>query len=118
MKPRLFVLLAVVAGCVGAQAAPEAVIPIFPSKSVRTFDQDSGGVPGEPVPAGSFPVSVIKDSPDGQRYQVDLKGRSAWVPKSDVRPKENIDAKQMCSTVVASIQAGATRNANEACRSK
>lgn len=120
MRPRfVFLVLAVVGGTVAAQSLPSAVVPIHPGKVIQTYKQDKGAERGDEIPSGGFTLPVFEESPDGQRYRVKLAGRDAWVAKRDVRPDETaVSVRDMCSTAVASVHAGATRNANEACRRK
>ena len=120
MGPRTFLLvLAIVGGSAAAQSLPSAVMPINPGKVIQTYKQDRGPERGDEIPPGGFTLPVFEESPDGQRYRLKVGGKDAWVSKRDVRPDETaFSVRDMCSTAVASVHAGATRNANEACRRK
>lgn len=120
MSPRIFLLvLAMMGGSAAAQALPSAVVPVNPGKVIQTYKQDRGAERGDAIPPGGFTLPVFEESPDGQRYRVKVAGKDAWVAKRDVRQDETtVSVRDMCSTVVASVHAGATRNANEACRRK
>lgn len=112
-----FVFLTTMVCSTAAFAAPPAVIPLFNGKAVRTFAQHKGDVQADPIAAGEFPVRVLEESLDGTRYRVLAGRRDVWVPKIDVKAANaGIDVNVMCSTMVASVQAGATRNANDGCR--
>lgn len=116
MNPKLFVLFAMAAGCAMAESVPLEVIPVNPKKTLQTFRQDIGVERGDEIPAGGFNLPVLEESPDGQRFRVRFAGKDVWLLKRDVRPTERtLSAREMCSTSVASVQAGATRNANDAC---
>lgn len=112
-----FVFFTTMACSAAAFAAPSSVVPLFNGKAVRTFAQHKGDTAADPIAATEFPVRVLEESLDGARYRVMAGGRDVWIPKIDVKAENaGIDAKVMCSTMVASVQAGATRNANDSCR--
>jgi hypothetical protein len=120
MNPRiLLLLLALMCGSASAQALPSTVVPVNPGKVIQTYKQDRGTERGDALPAGGFTLPVFEESPDGQRYRVKVEGKDVWIAKRDVRQTETtLSVRDMCSTVVASVHAGATRNANESCRMK
>ncbi|MCU4119414.1 hypothetical protein [Variovorax sp. N23] len=120
MSPRISLLvLAMVGGPAAAQSLPSTVVPNNPGKVIQTYKQDKGSERGDEIPPGGFTLPVFEESPDGQRYRVKLAGKDAWIFKRDVRPTETtLSVRDMCSTVGPSVHAGATRNANEACRLK
>ncbi len=99
-----------------ALAAPFEVEPLYAGKVVQTYAQEREGVSNGTVDAKLFPLKVFEESSDGGRFRVKVDGREAWVSKREVRPIATINVQEMCSTMVASAQSGATRNANEACR--
>lgn len=115
----LFFLGTIACSAAAFAVTPRAVSPLFNGKVVRTFAAEEGDKAAEPIPAASFPVSVIRESTDGSRYRVKTPSGESWVPKMDVKAdKSGIDASSMCMTVLARAETGATRNANEGCRPK
>lgn len=103
------------AGTVG-QAIPKKVMPLYSTRSVWAYADDSRKERKEALEAGAFPLPVLEESPDGQMFRVKHGGSDLWVSKRDVRPEDNQQLRQMCSTVNTSAKTGATRNANEGCR--
>ena len=112
-----FVFVAAMICSTAAFSAPSTVVPLFGGKVVRAFAEHKGNTAVDPIAADELPLRVIEESLDGTRYRVTAGKRDVWVPKTDVKAENaGIDAKVMCSTVVAGVQAGATRNANDSCR--